>query len=299
MSQARPRGLAQLRELLEMIKFQHALFALPFAFTGMLVAAQGLPTPRCFLLITACMVTARTAAMTWNRIADRNFDRLNPRTAERALATGRVGLAGAWALLLISAALFVLAAAALNRATLILAPIALIVTLGYSVTKRFTWATHFVLGLSLAIAPIGAWVAVRGSLAPQVLVLGLAVLLWTSGFDLLYSCQDAEFDRSEGLHSLPARLGVGAALRVARFLHAGAFLALLAFGWAAGLGPAYLGSVLAVGVVMVWSHSLVRAEDLSRVGMAFFQANVAISVLVLAGTAIDLLLSSQGGVPTH
>lgn len=290
MSPDRPRGLAQLRELLEMIKFQHALFALPFAFTGMLVAAQGWPTPRCFFLITACMVTARTAAMTWNRIADRRFDGLNPRTAERALATGRVGLTGAWALLVVSALLFVAAAAALNRATLILAPIALFVTLAYSLTKRFTWGTHFVLGLSLAIAPIGAWVAVRGSLAPEILVLGLAVLLWTSGFDLLYSCQDAEFDRNQGLQSLPARFGVAAALLVARILHAGAFLALLGFAWAAGLGPAYPVSVLAAGAVMAWSHSVVRAGDLSRVGLAFFQANVAISILVLGGTALDLLI---------
>ena len=290
MSEGRRGGFAQLRDLLEMIKFQHALFALPFAFTGMLRAAGGLPTLRTFLLITACMVTARTAAMTWNRIADRRFDALNPRTTERALAAGRVSLPGAWALLVVSAALFVLAAAALNRTTLALAPVALFVTLGYSWTKRFTWATHFVLGLALAIAPIGAWLAVRGSFSAEVLILGLAVLLWTSGFDLLYSCQDAGFDREQGLHSLPARFGIPAALGTARLLHAGAFLALVAFAWVGGLGPAVFACVAAAGLVMAWSHSLVRADDLSRVGLAFFQANVTVSVLVLLGTALDLFL---------
>lgn len=290
MNEARASRPGQLGELLEMIKFQHALFALPFAFTGMLCAAGGWPGARTILLITACMVTARTAAMTWNRIADRRFDALNPRTSDRALAAGRVSPTGAWTLLLISALLFLLAAAALNRATLILAPVALFVTLGYSWTKRFTWATHFVLGLALAIAPIGAWLAVRGSLSGAVLLLGLAVLLWTSGFDLLYSCQDADFDREQGLHSLPARFGVPTALRTSRALHAGAFLALLAFGWAAELGPASFASITAAGLVMAWSHSLVRAGDLSRVGLAFFQANVTVSVLVLLGTALDLLL---------
>jgi 4-hydroxybenzoate polyprenyltransferase len=290
MSAVPARGLAQLRELLEMIKFQHALFALPFAFTGMLAAARGLPDLRTLLLIVACMVTARTAAMTWNRIADRKFDALNPRTSERALPAGRVGLAGAWALLLVSAALFVLAAGALNRTTLLLSPVALLVTLGYSWTKRFTWATHFVLGLALAIAPIGAWLAVRGTFSLEILVLGLAVLLWTSGFDLLYSCQDADFDREQGLRSLPARFGVPAALATARVLHAVAFLALLGFCWAASLGIAAFSSVAVAGIVMAWSHSLVRADDLSRVGLAFFQANVTVSVLVLAGTAWDCLL---------
>ena len=281
--------MSQWRELLEMIKFQHALFALPFAFTGMLAAAGGLPSLRTFSLIVACMVSARTAAMTWNRIADRHFDAANPRTAERALPAGRVSLPAAWTLLLASSLLFIFFALLLNRASLLLSPVALVVVLGYSWTKRFTWTSHFVLGLALALAPSGAWIAVRGTLDPPALVLALAVLLWTAGFDILYSCQDADFDRSHGLHSVPARFGVPAALRTARLLHVASSLALLGFGPAAGLGLASLLAAVGAAAVMAWSHALVRPDDLSRVGLAFFQANVTVSVLILLGSALDLL----------
>ena len=170
-----------------------------------------------------------------------------------------------------------------------LSPVALIVTLGYSLTKRFTWTTHFVLGLALSIAPIGAWVAVKATLDAPVLVLGLAVLLWTAGFDLLYSCQDVDFDRAHGLRSLPSRFGVPSALVTARALHGGSFAALVAFGLVLGLGAPYAAGTAAAGAVMAWSHSLVSSRDLSPVGVAFFQANVTVSVLVLFGTAVDVL----------
>ncbi|MEM7249665.1 MAG: 4-hydroxybenzoate octaprenyltransferase, partial [Acidobacteriota bacterium] len=258
-------------------------FALPFAFSGMLAAARGWPGWSVVLLVIACMVTARTAAMTWNRIADRDVDAKNPRTAQRALPAGRVSLVGAWTLLLVSAVGFAWAAASLNRLTLILAPVALAVVLFYSLTKRFTWACHFVLGLSLSIAPIGAWIAVRGRLDVEVLWLGLGVLLWTAGFDTLYACQDADFDRDAGLRSLPARFGVARALLLARACHVGAAIALVVFGPAWSLGWPYLLAVGLAAGVMAWSHSLVSADDLSRVGVAFFQANVTVSVLVLVG----------------
>ena len=282
-------GWRALRELLEMIQFQHSLFALPFAFTGMLAAAGGLPSPRTVLLIVACMVAARTAAMTWNRVVDLRFDADNPRTKDRALPAGRVSRTAALALVAASALAFVGAAAARNPVTLALAPVALAIVLGYSLTKRFTWTTHFALGLSLALAPIGSWVAVRGGLDARPLVLGVAVLAWTAGFDLLYACQDAEFDRAHGLHSVPARFGVPAALMTARACHLVAAGALLGFGLARSASVWYHGAVAAAAAVMVWSHSLVRADDLSRVGVAFFQANVTVALLVLAGTVADLL----------
>lgn len=281
-------GVRQLRELLEMIKFHHSLFALPFALTSMLVAAGGLPAARVVLLIVACMVFARTAAMTWNRIVDRRYDAGNPRTADRALAAGRVRPAAAWILLASSIAGFLVAAGAINRLTAILAPVALAVILAYSLAKRFTASTHFLLGLSLAIAPIGAWIAVRGSLDPPALPLGLAVLLWTAGFDLLYSCQDVGFDREAGLQSIPARFGVRAALIAARACHVLAMGALVAFGLATGLGPAYFAALAVAAGLLAWSHAIVGPDDLSRVGIAFFQANVGVAGVVLAGTAVDV-----------
>ena len=282
------RAFRQLRELLEMIKFQHSLFALPFAVTAMLVAAGGLPSARVVGLILACMICARTAAMTWNRIVDLRFDAANPRTAARALPAGRVPAWAAWLLLLASIAGFLVSAVAINALTAILAPVALAVILSYSLAKRFTAATHFLLGLSLAIAPIGAWIAVRGTLDPPVLLLGLVVLLWTAGFDLLYSCQDVEFDRNADLHSIPARFGVRAALVVARACHVLALVALVGFGLAAERGPAYFAAIVVSATLLAWSHSIVTPRDLSRVGIAFFQANVGVAGVVMAGTLIDV-----------
>jgi 4-hydroxybenzoate polyprenyltransferase len=266
-----------------MIKFSHSLFALPFALIAMLVAAGGLPSLRTLLLILACMVTARTAAMTWNRIADVRFDAANPRTKDRALPAGRVSLAGAWILLLASCALFVLASAGLNRMTLLFSPLALAIVLGYSLAKRVTAVTHWLLGLALAAAPVGAWIAVRGRLDPPVLLLALAVLLWTAGFDVLYACQDADFDRGAGLHSVPARVGIPDALRIALGSHVAAVAAFLAFGIATTLGWPWFAATGVASLLLLWSHRLVRPDDLSRVQVAFFHVNVAVGAVMLAG----------------
>ncbi len=271
---------ARLREFFEMIKFSHSLFALPFAFAAMLLAADGLPPPRVLLLIVACMVTARTAAMTFNRIVDRRLDAANPRTRDRALPAGRVSLPLAWGMVAVSAALFVVSAALLNRLTLVLAPVALAIVLGYSLAKRFTSLSHWWLGLGLAVAPVGAWIAVRGSLDPRILLLGLAVLAWTAGFDVLYACQDEAFDRATGLHSAPARFGIAGAFWLSRASHAVAVAALVATGFALDLSPAWFAGTGVVAGILLLSHILVAPTDLSLLPLAFFQCNVAVSLAV-------------------
>jgi 4-hydroxybenzoate polyprenyltransferase len=286
-------AVENIRTTLEMIKFEHTLFALPFALLGAVLAAGGLPTAWQFFWITLAMVGARSAAMAFNRIVDRRFDAANPRTRERALPAGRLSLSFAWAFTLTSAALFFLAAAALNRLTLLLSPVAMACVLLYSYTKRYTSLSHVVLGWCLAIAPTGAWVAVRGAIdSPTPLLLSLVVLLWTAGFDVLYACQDFEFDRAAGLRSIPARVGIARALWVSRLLHAGAFAALVGLYSATGLGAPALAGVLATGALLVYQHSLVRAGDLSRLNAAFFTANAFVSVILLAtfGGAVFLKL---------
>jgi 4-hydroxybenzoate polyprenyltransferase len=277
-----------IRTTLEMIKIEHTLFALPFAFLGALLAARGytvsgLPTWWQTLWITLAMVGARSAAMAFNRIADREYDALNPRTRTRAIPAGRLSVSFVWAFTLASAALFFVAAIMLNRLTLLLSPLTLGSVLFYSYTKRFTSLSHIVLGWCLCIAPTGAWVAVRGSLGSGVpLLLSLVVLLWTAGFDVLYACQDYDFDRRAGLRSIPARVGVARALWVARVLHAGAFAALVGLYFLTGLGGLALAGVLATGVLLVYQHSLVHAHDLSRLNAAFFTTNAFVSVILLA-----------------
>jgi 4-hydroxybenzoate polyprenyltransferase len=272
-----------IRTTLEMVKIEHTLFALPFAFLGAVLAAGGLPTAWQALWVTAAMVGARSAAMAFNRIADREFDAANPRTRDRAIPAGQLSVGFAWGFTLFSAALFFLAAAMLNSLTLALSPVALGSVLLYSYTKRFTSLSHVVLGWCLAIAPTGAWIAVRGAIdSPVPLLLSLVVLLWTAGFDVLYSCQDCEFDRAAGLRSIPARLGVGRALWVSRLLHAGAFAALIGLYSAADLGTLALLGIAATGALLVYQHSLVRADDLSRLNAAFFTANAFVSVILLA-----------------
>ena len=274
-----------------MIKIEHTLFALPFAFLGAVLAARGLPSPSQILWIVVAMVGARSAAMAFNRIADRNFDARNPRTASRALPAGLLSVGFVWAFIIAAAALFVLAAAMLNRLTLILAPVALACVLLYSFTKRWTQFSHLVLGACLSIAPTGAWIAVRGEIgSPVPLLLSLVVLLWTAGFDVLYACQDYDFDRSEGLRSIPARVGIGRALWIARALHAAAFLALVWLFLITRLGPVALVGVIATAALLVYQHRLVRAGDLSRLNAAFFTTNAFVSVILLAtfGSAVFL-----------
>jgi len=274
-----------------MIKIEHTLFALPFAFLGAVLAANGLPSLRQVFWIIVSMVSARSAAMAFNRIADRHYDARNPRTATRALPAGLLSVGFVLAFTVVAAVLFFVAAAMLNRLTLLLAPIALASVLLYSFTKRWTLLSHVVLGWCLSIAPTGAWIAVRGEIgSPVPLLLSLVVLLWTAGFDVLYACQDYEVDRREGLRSIPARVGVERALWIARFFHAGAFLALLWLYLVTKLGPIALVGVVATAALLLYQHRLVHANDLSRLNAAFFTTNAFVSVILLVtfGSAIFL-----------
>ena len=274
-----------------MIKIEHTLFALPFAFLGALLAANGLPALRQVLWIIVAMVGARSAAMAFNRIADRNIDARNPRTANRAIPAGLLSVGFVWAFTIVAAAVFLFAAAMLNRLTLILAPVALASVLLYSFTKRWTQFSHLVLGWCLSIAPTGAWIAVRGEIGSAVpLLLSLVVLLWTAGFDVLYACQDYDFDRHEGLRSIPARFGISRALWISRALHAGAFVALLALYLMTNLGPVAFAGVIATGALLIYQHRLVRADDLGRLNAAFFTTNAFVSVILLVtfGSAVFL-----------
>ncbi len=275
-------SLGKLRVTLEMIKIEHTLFALPFAFLGALAAASGLPSLWTVLWITVAMVGARSAAMAFNRLVDRDFDAANPRTTMRAIPAGLVGVTFVRVFTIASALLFVLAAGMLNWLALALSPIALASVLGYSYTKRFSSLSHIALGWALSIAPAGAWIAVRGTLGVEPLLLSLAVLLWTAGFDILYACQDADFDRGAGLHSIPSRLGVARALWVARGLHALMFVALVAFYSLTGSGALGLVGIVATGALLIYQHSIVRAGDLSRLDAAFFTTNAFVSVILLA-----------------
>lgn len=279
----RPPGgvLHGLRETADMIKLQHTLFALPFAVISLITATgRGWPSGRTWLWVLVAMVSARTAAMTFNRLADQDIDAKNPRTARRALPAGRLSRRFAWGVLAGSAALFFTAAAALNPLCLALAAPALAVLLGYSYAKRFTALAHLWLGFALGISPIGAWAAATGRLALPPMVLGLGVMLWVAGFDIIYSLQDEDFDREHGLRSIPVRLGAAGALRLARLLHVGALAAFLAFARAAGGGPWRLAAVALAALLLLVQHRLVRPGDLSRVDAAFFTANGVLSVVM-------------------
>lgn len=288
-----PSPLTQLRVTLEMIKIEHTLFALPFAFLGAVAAARGIPGLREILWITVAMVGARSAAMAFNRIVDRRFDAANPRTATRAIPAGQLSLGFARAFTGVSAALFVFAAFMLNPLALALSPVALGSVLAYSYTKRFTSLAHLVLGWCLSIAPAGAWIAVRGELGVEPLLLSAAVMLWTAGFDILYACQDADFDRAAGLYSIPSRIGLARALWVARGLHALMFAALVGFWWMTGSGALGLAGVAAAGALLVYQHSIVRADDLSRLNAAFFTTNAFVSVILLFTVGTGIVIGGQ------
>ena len=278
--------MTKLTTYFSFIRFSHSVFALPFALTGALLAWREQPFSWMQVLwIVACMVAARSAAMGFNRLADHAIDARNPRTAARELPRGVLSRAQVWVFVAVSAAALVAAAALLNPLCLALSPVALAVVFGYSYTKRFTPLAHAVLGLALAIAPVGAWLAVRGRFEATPLVIGGAVLFWVAGFDTIYSCQDVEFDSTSGLHSLPALLGVARALLLARGFHVMATALLLAVFWMEPLHPLYLGGIAAVAGGLVYEHTLVRADDLSRVNAAFFLVNGWISVGYLAVTA--------------
>jgi 4-hydroxybenzoate polyprenyltransferase len=276
-----------------MVKFSHTVFALPFALAAVTLAAHGHGvTVAQIAAIVLAMVGARTTAMGFNRIVDRHLDAANPRTAGRELATGKVSLAAAASLTVASAALFLAAAAWLGPLCLRLAPIVLVLVLGYSFTKRFTWLCHLFLGLAIGSAPAAAWIAVRGRLDSPALWLSLAVGTWIAGFDVLYALDDRDFDRKAGIHSIPVRFGVPTALLISAVLHAASVAALLAAGHAAGLGWIYLAGMAVVIAMLVWEHAILRPSDLSRLNVAFFNLNGYVSVVYFTATLADVLIGT-------
>ena len=287
---------AKIADLLGMIKFSHTLFALPFALLGAALAARGPEGWRGrwvdWLGILVCMALARSAAMAFNRLVDRRIDALNPRTAGRHLPSGRLSAASVTAFTVVTSVGFVAATLLFlpNRWPLMLSGPVLLWLLGYSFAKRWTSLAHFWLGFALAMAPMAAWIALRGDLAWPPVLLGLAVLLWVSGFDIIYACQDADFDRSHGLHSVPGRLGVPGALRLASACHASMVGALIGLGLAYPMGIIYFVGVGVVAMLLVYEHAIVRPDDLTRVNVAFFQVNVGISMGLLIVGLADLIV---------
>ncbi len=281
--------LKKLKIVLEMVKIEHTVFALPFAFLGAILAVRGLPSLAQTWWILLAMVGARSAAMAFNRLVDLPFDTRNPRTLNRALPTKQLSRGFVIVFIILSSALLVFAAAQLNLLSLQLSPLALAIILFYSYTKRFTWLTHLFLGISLACAPIGAWIALTGELAVSSLILGLAVIFWVAGFDIIYSCQDVEFDGRESLFSIPKRYGISAALGISALLHL-VMIGILAFlFWTEGLGIISFVGLATVALLLAYEHSLIRPTDLSRVNTAFFTVNGWISILLFSSALIDLL----------
>ena len=283
------RPLAAAREAAELVKFAHTAFALPFALIAAIAAANGWPPWPVVGWILLAMVGARTAAMAFNRLADHAFDAGNPRTAGRALPAGRVGRPFAWALVGVGAAVFLVAAWRLNPLCLALAPVALAWVLGYSYSKRFTRLSHLWLGLGLGIAPVGAWLAVRGAFALPPLLLAGAVTAWVAGFDILYSLPDEAFDRAAGMHSLPARLGAARAIVLARVLHAAAALGFAAFAWRIGGWGLWAGTA-AAAALLIWQHTLIGPGRLERLDTAFFTANGVLSLVMFAFYLLDIMV---------
>jgi 4-hydroxybenzoate polyprenyltransferase len=282
--------LHNLRVTLEMIKWEHSVFALPFALCGAMLAADGIPSVHQLLWIVVAMVAARSAAMAFNRLADAAIDAANPRTRTRALPAGHLTPAFVATFVVVSSAIFIFAASQFNRLTLWLSPVALAVLLLYSYTKRFTRWSHLVLGFALGIAPSAAWIAIRGSLDLRILLLTAAVTFWVGGFDVLYACQDLTFDRQTGLHSIPRHLGIVRALWVARAFHVFMLLLLIALIPAFGLGKFAIAGVAVVAVLLAYEHSLVSVHDLSKLNAAFFTMNGVVSVVFFVFIAADVLV---------
>ena len=281
---------------LSMVKFSHSVFALPFALMGAWLASGGVPHWYKLVWIVVAAVSARTAAMAFNRLVDRDIDAGNPRTAVRELPRGALSPSFAGGLVVVSSGVFVAAAYLLNPLSAALSPLVLLVLLGYSLVKRFSSLVHFVLGVALGLAPLGAWLAVRGNFEGDLaipLLLFAAVWTWVAGFDVIYSCQDADFDASRGLHSLPAKLGIGRSLMVSRLLHVATVLALMGLGARAGLGAVYFAAVVLAALLLIWEQSLVRADDLSKVNVAFFTVNGWVGVALFLGLAADMALGAN------
>lgn len=279
---------SKIKVFFELIKFEHTIFALPFAYLGMFVAGRSWPGWGKFFWITAAMVAARTAGMTLNRILDRGIDARNPRTSKRALVTGEFSLRGAWAAAILAVAALIVSAWFLNPLCLKLAPAALILLTGYHSVKRYSYLCHFVLGAVLAIAPLGGWIAVTGAWSWTPFILSLAVLLWVAGFDILYSLQDVEFDRSFKLHSIPVKFGVQRALQISRWCHVGTVCFLALFAVAAALGAVYWAGIVLVGALLATEQALIADADLSKLNTAFFTVNGWIGVFLLVFTFMDL-----------
>jgi len=275
-----------LERFLRLIRFSHTIFALPFALGALVVAANGLPSARTLLLVLLCMVSARTAAMLFNRSVDWSLDQRNPRTASRHLLLPKPAVG---ALLAVSSAVFLASAAAINRLTFLLSPIALAIVFFYSLTKRFTAATHFFLGLALAISPVGAWIAQRGDVDLAPFILALGVVCWVAGFDLIYATQDFEFDRREDIRSLVVKLGIARSLQLAQLLHLLLLAALIGFGFAAKLGPIYFLAMTLVAAALIYEHRSARSLDVTGINRAFFQSNAFVSAVFLIAVCLDRL----------
>lgn len=278
--------VSRLMNILEFIKFSHTIFALPFALISMMLAVQGWPHWSVFGWILLCMVSARTAAMCFNRLVDWNIDKENPRTENRHRL---INQQSGWILMFLSIGLMVFGTLQLNLLCVVLSPLAIVMVTFYSITKRFTAYSHLFLGLALAAAPMGAWAAVKGelwSLTPY--VLALAVLLWVGGFDIIYATMDVEFDRSRGLNSIPARLGIPKALKVSRALHIAAAAAFGFFGWLAGLGLFFAGAWLLTCGCLIWEQKVSSSSNPHDLNKAFFQINAAVSIVLLLGVALDI-----------
>jgi 4-hydroxybenzoate polyprenyltransferase len=275
---------------LRMIKFSHSIFALPFAFTAAIIASSGIPEPGQIFWIVVAMVGARSGAMGLNRIIDREIDAANPRTSAREIPSGAISVFAASSLVVISFMFLVLAAYMLNPLCLKLSPAAIAVLVLYSYTKRFTWMSHFVLGLSISAAPLGAWIAVNGSFEPGIIPLAVAVIFWLAGFDVLYALQDIDFDRKNGLFSIPERFGVRKAIFLSRIFHLISFVLLLINGMLFGLGGFYWLGIFLIAGLFLYEHSLVRRDDLSKLNFAFFNMNGYISATVFIFTLMDYMV---------
>jgi 4-hydroxybenzoate polyprenyltransferase len=282
-----PETATPVTRFLRLIRFSHTVFALPFALGALVVAANGLPSLRTLTLVLICMVSARTSAMLFNRFVDWSLDQRNPRTAARHLLLTKSAVAS---LLVVSSVVFLAAAAMINQLTLMLSPFALAIVFFYSLTKRFTAATHFFLGLALAISPIGAWIAQRGDVDLPPFILAIGVICWVAGFDLIYATQDFEFDRREGIHSLVVRLGIEKSLQLAQLLHAIVLIALVGFGVSARLGTVYFYAMPIIAAALVYEHRSARSLDVAAINRAFFQSNAFVSGVFLGAVCLDRLI---------
>lgn len=282
--------MKSLIEFFKMIKLEHSLFALPFAFTGMFIAAKGIPSLHIIIWVTIAMISARSAAMGLNRLIDAEIDKENPRTSDRSIPKGLITKKKTLIYIIISLLIYFISTYMLNKLTFILSPIPVLIFILYSYTKRFTNLCHIVLGIALGLAPIGAWIATTGNIEISAVILGLSVLLWVAGFDILYAIQDIDFDRKQGLYSIPSVMGVYGALIIARILHTLSFLLFITLKFTASLGSIYLAGILISGAFMVYEHSLVSKNDLSKLNLAFFNINAYISIIILIFTLADILV---------